>query len=104
MTFGMLLFAGAVAVVVGVLIGAIGIGGVLLVPMLTYVLGISIHVAIATAMFSCVKKDGKSACTPDLGVGPCATPRQASQSRLTGSVRAGALRCAGSRNRAWKKM
>ena len=38
--------------VVGVLIGAIGIGGVLLVPMLTYVLGISIHVAIATAMFS----------------------------------------------------
>ncbi|HAU42528.1 MAG TPA: sulfite exporter TauE/SafE family protein, partial [Gammaproteobacteria bacterium] len=46
---GMLLFAGGVAVVVGVLIGAIGIGGVLLVPMLTYVLGISIHVAIATA-------------------------------------------------------
>ena len=44
---GMLLFAGGVAVVVGVLIGAIGIGGVLLVPMLTYVLGISIHVAIA---------------------------------------------------------
>ena len=52
MTMGMLFFAGGVAVVVGVLIGAIGIGGVLLVPMLTYVLGISIHVAIATAMFS----------------------------------------------------
>ena len=64
----------------------------------------SLMPAFATAMFSCVKKDGKSACTPDLGVGPCATPRQASQSRLTGSVRAGALRCAGSRNRAWKKM
>ena len=44
--------AGGVAIIVGVLIGAIGIGGVLLVPMLTYVLGVSIHVAIATAMFS----------------------------------------------------
>ena len=52
MTMGMLLFTGGVALVVGVLIGAIGIGGVLLVPMLTYALGISIHVAIATAMFS----------------------------------------------------
>ena len=52
MTIGVLAFAGAVAIVVGILIGAIGIGGVLLVPMLTYVLGISIHVAIATAMFS----------------------------------------------------
>ena len=38
--------------VVSVLIDPIGIGGGLLVPMLTYVLGISIHVAIATAMFS----------------------------------------------------
>ena len=52
MSIGVLAFAGAVTVVVGILIGAIGIGGVLLVPMLTYVLGISIHVAIATAMFS----------------------------------------------------
>ncbi len=52
MSVGVLAFAGLVAVVVGILIGAIGIGGVLLVPMLTYVLGISIHVAIATAMFS----------------------------------------------------
>ncbi|MGE4660105.1 MAG: sulfite exporter TauE/SafE family protein [Arenicellales bacterium] len=52
MSVGVLAFAGAVTVVVGILIGAIGIGGVLLVPMLTYVLGISIHVAIATAMFS----------------------------------------------------
>jgi hypothetical protein len=51
-SIGVLAFAGAVTVVVGILIGAIGIGGVLLVPMLTYVLGISIHVAIATAMFS----------------------------------------------------
>ncbi len=45
-------FAGGVAIIVGVLIGAIGIGGVLLVPMLTYALGFGIHVAIATAMFS----------------------------------------------------
>lgn len=44
--------AGGVAIIVGVLIGAIGIGGVLLVPMLTYALGFGIHVAIATAMFS----------------------------------------------------
>ena len=41
-----------VAVIVGVLIGAIGIGGVLLVPTLTYILGLGIHVAIATAMFT----------------------------------------------------
>jgi uncharacterized membrane protein YfcA len=37
---------------VGVLIGSIGIGGVLLVPMLTYLGGIEIHTAIAVAMFS----------------------------------------------------
>ncbi|MAF07283.1 MAG: hypothetical protein CL389_05435 [Acidiferrobacteraceae bacterium] len=49
---GILAVAGVAAVVVGILIGAIGIGGVLLVPMLTYVLGLGIHVAIATAMFS----------------------------------------------------
>ena len=41
-----------VAVIVGVMIGAIGIGGVLLVPTLTYILGLGIHVAIATAMFT----------------------------------------------------
>ena len=41
-----------VAVIVGIMIGAIGIGGVLLVPTLTYVLGLGIHVAIATAMFT----------------------------------------------------
>ena len=39
-------------VFVGVLIGCVGIGGVLLVPLLTYVFGIEIHVAIAAAMFS----------------------------------------------------
>ena len=39
-----------VGLLVGVLIGAIGVGGVLLVPVLTYVGGIAIHVAIASAM------------------------------------------------------
>ena len=39
-----------IGLLVGVLIGAIGIGGVLLVPALTYVGGIGIHVAIASAM------------------------------------------------------
>ena len=52
MTMGMLLFAGGVAVVVGVLIGAIGIGGVLLVPMLTYVLGISIQHGCAASVYN----------------------------------------------------
>ena len=37
---------------IGLLIGAIGIGGVLVVPMLVYLGGIEIHVAIAIAMFS----------------------------------------------------
>ena len=35
---------------VGVLIGAVGVGGVLLVPALTYIGGIGIHIAIASAM------------------------------------------------------
>ena len=39
-----------VGLLVGVLIGAIGVGGVLLVPALTYVGGMAIHVAIASAM------------------------------------------------------
>lgn len=40
----------AIGLLVGVLIGAIGVGGVLLVPALTYVGGMAIHVAIASAM------------------------------------------------------
>jgi len=40
--------------VIGILIGGVGIGGVLLVPILTYVLKIDIHVAIATAILSYV--------------------------------------------------
>ena len=39
-----------IGLLVGVLIGAIGVGGVLLVPALTYIGGIGIHVAIASAM------------------------------------------------------
>lgn len=39
-----------IGLLVGVLIGAIGVGGVLLVPALTYIGGMVIHVAIASAM------------------------------------------------------
>ena len=39
------------SVFVGVLIGCVGIGGVLLVPFLTYILGFGIHMSIAAAMF-----------------------------------------------------
>jgi len=41
-----------VILLVGVLIGSIGIGGVLLVPALSYVAGIEIHIAIAACMLS----------------------------------------------------
>jgi uncharacterized protein len=37
---------------VGVLIGCVGVGGVLLVPGLVYLLGMDVHTAIATCMFS----------------------------------------------------
>ena len=47
-----LALVGGLSILVGVLIGGVGIGGVLLVPMLTYLLGISVHLAIAAAMFS----------------------------------------------------
>lgn len=40
------------ALLVGVLIGCVGIGGVLLVPGLIYVLGMDVQIAIATCMFS----------------------------------------------------
>jgi len=39
-----------IGLLVGALIGAIGVGGVLLVPALTYIGGMTIHVAIASAM------------------------------------------------------
>ncbi|NIM28828.1 MAG: TSUP family transporter [Gammaproteobacteria bacterium] len=47
-----LAFLVGIGLLVGVLIGCIGIGGVLLVPSLTYVGGMEVHVAIATCMFS----------------------------------------------------
>jgi uncharacterized membrane protein YfcA len=43
---------GVLSIFIGILIGGIGIGGVLLVPMLTIVFGLSIHAAISVAMFS----------------------------------------------------
>jgi len=43
---------GLLSACVGVLIGGIGIGGVLLVPMLAFVYGMAVHGAIAVAMFS----------------------------------------------------
>lgn len=47
----LILLAG-MSVFVGVLIGTVGIGGVLLVPILTYILSFDVHVAVAAAMFS----------------------------------------------------
>ena len=47
-----LLTMAAISIIVGILIGAIGIGGVLLVPALVYIRGMEIHVAIATCMFT----------------------------------------------------
>ncbi|MCH7864423.1 MAG: sulfite exporter TauE/SafE family protein [Proteobacteria bacterium] len=47
-----LVLLGGFSVFVGVLIGGVGIGGVLLVPVLTYIFTIDIHIAIAAAMFS----------------------------------------------------
>jgi uncharacterized membrane protein YfcA len=41
-----------IGLLVGVLIGCIGIGGVLLVPSLTYIGDMQVHVAIASCMFS----------------------------------------------------
>ena len=52
MSFFPMLLAALIVVFVGALIGAIGIGGVLLVPLLTLALGIGVHVAIATASFT----------------------------------------------------
>lgn len=42
----------AIGVVTGFLIGGVGIGGVILVPALTYLVGIDIRIAIATALMS----------------------------------------------------
>ncbi len=42
----------AIAALAGLLIGCVGIGGVILVPLLAYAGGVAIHTAIAAAMFS----------------------------------------------------
>ena len=52
MDWSTFVFLGGLSVIVGVLIGGIGIGGVLLVPVLTYIFAIDVHMAIAAAMFS----------------------------------------------------
>jgi len=52
MSIGILLLLAAFSVFVGALIGAVGVGGVLLVPFLTYVAGLGVHIAIAAAMFA----------------------------------------------------
>ncbi len=52
MAFSSLALIGGLSIFVGVLIGGVGIGGVLLVPMLTYILGLDVHTAIAAAMLS----------------------------------------------------
>ena len=54
LTITTMILVSSIGIIVGVLIGAIGIGGVLLVPMLTYGLDLGIHVAIATAMVAYV--------------------------------------------------
>lgn len=41
-----------ISLVVGVLVGCIGVGGVILVPTLTYIAGIEVQVAIASSMLS----------------------------------------------------
>jgi len=43
---------GFISIFVGILVGGIGIGGVVLVPILTFVFGLEIHEAIGAAMFS----------------------------------------------------
>jgi uncharacterized membrane protein YfcA len=50
--FSAVLLLALCALVVGTLIGSVGIGGVLLPPMLVLLLDVSIHAAIAISMFS----------------------------------------------------
>ncbi|HWG79507.1 MAG TPA: sulfite exporter TauE/SafE family protein [Stellaceae bacterium] len=47
-----LLLGGGAGIIVGVAIGATGIGGVLLVPLLAYILGVPVPMAIAVALWS----------------------------------------------------
>lgn len=50
--FSLLASLVALALLVGLLIGCVGVGGVLLVPAMTLIVGVNIHTAIATCMFS----------------------------------------------------
>jgi len=52
MDWSTLALLGGLSVFVGALIGGIGIGGVFLVPILTYIFDVEVHMAIAAAMFS----------------------------------------------------
>ena len=52
MDIGSLTLLVCLSIFVGVLIGGVGVGGILLVPILTYILSIDVHVAVAAAMFS----------------------------------------------------
>lgn len=52
MTAAFLLGIGVLGLISGVMIGCIGIGGVILVPALAYLMGVPIHAAIAAAMFA----------------------------------------------------
>ena len=61
MSLAALLSLGAFGIVVGGLIGTVGIGGVLLVPFLVYVLDMEVHAAIAAAMFSYLFSGGVGA-------------------------------------------
>ena len=50
---GIEIFAiGALAFGIGILIGCVGIGGVLLVPMLAYIFNVPVHESVAAAMFA----------------------------------------------------
>ena len=44
----------AAALVVGLFIGTVGVGGILLIPALTYLGGLTVHTAAATALFTFV--------------------------------------------------
>jgi uncharacterized membrane protein YfcA len=52
MTTMSLALLGLCSVIVGLLVGAVGIGGILLVPTMTFLLGFDVHTAIAAAMFA----------------------------------------------------
>ena len=52
MSAAFLLGIGVLGLLSGVMIGCIGIGGVILVPALAYLMGVPIHAAIAAAMFA----------------------------------------------------